>query len=875
MKWEKLWMTFLVLLLPVFPLFSAEKQLAPGHVPSAVARGKIAPLGRVPGTNQLHLALGLSWRNQDALTNLLAAICNPASPEFHHYLTPAQFTARFGPTPADYQAVLQFARSNGLAVTATHRNRMLVDVQGAAADVERAFHVRLKNYRHPTEPRNFFAPDTEPTVDARLPVQSVSGLNDFSRPHPNVQLRPVGASKPLDGSGPGGLYLGPDLLNAYLPGCPLQGTGQSVGLLEMEGYYESDITNYEALINLTNNVPQLVNVPVDGGPAFADIGGIAEASLDIEMVLAMAPGVSNIYVYESPEASAGWVDLLSRMAEDNLASSLSCSWFADIADPTAEQVFQQMAAQGQTFFAASGDSDAYPGAIPFPCDNPNVTLAGGTSLTTTNGDYAAETAWNRGDGHGSGGGVSMGHGIPGWQAGLATGSNGVSATMRNVPDVALTADNIFIFYDDGFYGDAAGTSCAAPMWAGIIALANQQAAQLGQPPVGFINPALYAIARGTNYSTAFHDIVTGDNTSAASPANFFAAAGYDLCTGLGTPNGTNLINALTAPDGLGIVPATVFAINGPVGGPFTATNFSFTLTNTGAASLDWSLGDVPLWLAAAPTNGTLVAGATATVNLDLQNVVFAFPAGNYLTSLEITNETLSRVQAVTVSLVVGGSIVQNGGFETGDFTGWTLAGDTLAGNLIYNAVASSGDFAGVVHSGNYGAFLGEGGFPATLSQTVATMPGQLYQFSFWLDNPQAGTNQIFAASWDGNSLVNFTNPPAFAWTNFQFLVPASDTNTVLQFAAENDPNYFGFDDVSVAPVPAVAFGTLTQTNSNLLLAWNALAGLNYQIQYTTDLTQTNWQVLGTVTAATNFATFLETNLSGPDPQRFYRLVLSP
>ena len=169
-----------------------------------------APLGHVPGTNQLHLALGLSWRNQDALTNLLAAICNPASPEFHHYLTPAQFTARFGPTPADYQAVLQFARSNGLAVTATHRNRMLVDVQGAAADVERAFHVRLKNYRHPTEPRNFFAPDTEPTVDARLPVQSVSGLNDFSRPHPNVQSASgrrvqaagwFGAGRALSGTG--------------------------------------------------------------------------------------------------------------------------------------------------------------------------------------------------------------------------------------------------------------------------------------------------------------------------------------------------------------------------------------------------------------------------------------------------------------------------------------------------------------------------------------------------------------------------------------------------------------------------------------------------------------------------------------------------
>ena len=861
-------------MLSAFPLFAADRQLAPGHVPAAVARGKSLPLGRLPGTNQLHLAIGLPLRNREVLTNLLAAIYNPASPEFHHYLTPAQFTARFGPTPADYQSVLHFARSNGLAILATHDNRMLVDVQGAAADVECAFHVRLQTYRHPTEPRNFFAPDTEPTVEARLPVQYVSGLNNFSRPHPLVHLHPPGTAKPLDGSAPGGPYLGTDLVNAYLPGCPLRGTGQSVGLLEFEGYYASDITNYENLINLTNNAPELINVAVDGGPTFTDANGIAEASLDIEMVLAMAPGVSNIFVYEAPQEIAGWVNLLNRMADDNLAGSLSCSWFTGSADPTAEQVFEQMMAQGQSFFCASGDQDAYTGEIPFPLDNPNVTVVGGTSLTTTNGTYASEAVWNWGDGHGSGGGVSVGRSIPVWQTGLNAGSNGVSATRRNVPDVALTADNIYILYDNGIDATAAGTSCAAPLWAGIIALANQQAAQFGRPPVGFVNPALYALARGSSYPSIFHDIVVGDNTSSASPANFFAAAGYDLCTGLGTPNGTNLINALASPDGLGVLPSTTFAINGPVGGPFTATKISLTLTNAGSASLDWSLAGAPFWLAVAPINGTLAAQGIATINLDLQNAL-DFSPGTQLAVLEITNLSTGSVQAVAVSLVIGESILENGGFETGDFSGWTLVGDTITGNFIENEVATETDFGGIVHSGNYGAFLGEGGHSATLSQKMATTPGQLYQLSFWLDNAQSGSNQCFAASWGGSTLVDLTNPPAFGWTNFQFVVSAGAAKTLLQFSVENDPNFFGFDDVSVTPVPAVALESLTETSSGLLLGWNSLAGLNYRIQYKTNLNQPGWLDLGSVMAITNLASFLETNLAGPDPQRFYQLVLSP
>ena len=860
---------------------AANQPLAPGQVPAVVARGKLAALGRLPATNELRLALGLPLRDRAGLTNLLAALYNPASSEFHHYLTPAEFTARFGPTPADYAAVLAFARTNGLTVTATHGNRTLVDVTGKVADVERAFQVRLKRYRHPQENREFFAPDTEPVVDAQVPLQSVSGLDNFSLPHPNVHVRPAasGQAEPNGGSSPYGSYMGNDFRKAYVPGTALTGAGQNVGLLQFDGFYAADITNYANTIGLTSNVPQLVVVPVDGGVSMPTSNNV-EVALDIEMVMSMAPGVSNIFVYEASNGIP-WVDMLSRMANDNLAKSLSCSWGGGLSDPTAAQVFQQMAAQGQSFYCASGDSDAYTGAIPFPCDNPNITVVGGTTLTSTSSNYTSETVWNRNNNSGSGGGVSAGQPIPAWQLGISMVANGGSATLRNLPDVALTADNVFVTYSNGVIGTAFGTSCAAPLWAGLTALINQQAAQLGQPAVGFVNPALYAICRGTNYAKTFHDITTGNNFNASSPTNFSAVPGYDLCTGWGTPAGTNLINALTTPDYLGILPATAFAITGAAGGSFNVTNIVLTLTNAGAATLGWSLVGTPFWLAAAPTGGTLSAHGTATVNLTLQNVA-ALSAGTYLAGVAISNQTLSRVQMVAVSVTAGQSIVQNGGFETGDFTGWTLVGDTVVPYWdgiwkynVYNTVTTDNHYSGitdVVHSGSYGAFLGEGGFAATLTQTLPTIPNQRYLVSGWLNNPTNGPVQIFNLKWNGTNYIGLTNPPVLVWTNFQFVATATVTNTVLQFAVRNDPNYFALDDVSVTPVPAVTFAGLSPQSNGVQLVWNALNGLSYQVQYKTNLMQTGWLNFSTVTATNDLATFVDTNAAS---QRFYRLALLP
>jgi len=389
---------------------AAGKQLLSGHVPPAVSR--VQPVGRLAGETTLQLAIGLPLRNAGALTNLLRQIYDPASPNYHHYLTPAQFAEQFGPTAADYQRLIAFARANGLQVTATHPNRVLLDVSAPVANIEKALHVALRTYPHPTEKRTFYAPDVEPSLDLAVPVMHISGLDNYSLPRPHLQATPLNTAGKNAlanaGSGPSGTYLGKDFRAAYVPDSPLAGTGQTVGLLQFDGYSASDIAYYESQAGLPN-IP-LQNVLLDGfGGSPTGDGGEVEVSLDIEMAVSMATNLAKVIVYEAGPYG-NWHDILNRMANDNLAKQLSCSWYNPYggADAVADQIFQQMAAQGQSFFNASGDDDAYTGLIPFPGDTPYITQVGGTTLTTTGpgGAWQSETVWNWGTGIGTGGGIS-------------------------------------------------------------------------------------------------------------------------------------------------------------------------------------------------------------------------------------------------------------------------------------------------------------------------------------------------------------------------------------------------------------------------------------------------------------------------------------
>lgn len=534
----------------------ANVRKLPGHIPSAA--DQLTPEGSLPGAQRLNLAFTLPLKDLIGLDELLRGIYDPTNPDFRHYLTPEQFSERFGASEASYQSVVTFARSHNLTITATHPNRLVLDVNATVAEIEQAFHLKLRVYNHPNENRKFFAPDSEPSVDQGLPILHISGLDNYWLPHPNFKSTPIDQMdgvKPRSGSGPSGTYAGTDFRKAYVPGTQLTGTGQSVGLLEFDSYYSSDITAYNNQIGLAVGGPQLVNVSVDGGVSQPGAGN-GEVALDIEMVIAMAPGVSKIYVYEAPNPSP-WVDLLSKMANDNLAKQLSCSWGGGSPDLGAENIFKQMAAQGQSFFNASGDSDAFVGLVDFPSDSTNIIQVGGTTLNTgVNGSWSSETVWNWGRGTGSSGGISTYYRLPIWQQGISMALNQGSTLMRNTPDVALTADDIFTISDRGVRSTVGGTSCAAPLWAALMALVNQKAAARGLPALGFVNPALYQIGKGPNYTNCFHDITSGNNTWTRSRSEFFAVTGYDLCTGWGTPNGTNFINSLV-PD------ATISIVNRP------------------------------------------------------------------------------------------------------------------------------------------------------------------------------------------------------------------------------------------------------------------------------------------------------------------------
>jgi len=578
---------------------TAASQTFRGHVPPVVA--SLTPTGRLPASQSLNLALGLPLRNQGDLTNLLHQLYDPASTNYHRYLTPQQFAEMFGPTAESYQAVIGFAKAHGLEVVTTHHNRVLLDVRGRVSDIEKAFQVTLKTYRHPSEARDFYAPDVEPTPDTNVPILDISGLDNYSIPSPALHRMPALASAtPALGSGPGGSYLGYDFRNAYVPGSALDGTGQTVGLLEFDGYYASDILTYENIAGLPD-VP-LQNILLDGFNGVpVNPNAVGEVSLDIEMAIAMAPGLGSVVVFEAGPTGF-FNDILSSMVATPQIKQFSSSWGdGGGPDATMNQLFQQMAAQGQSFFQASGDGDAYIIPIWRPGDNPYVTSVGGTTLTMNgNGSsYSSERVWNWGllppgwsytdNGYwGSGGGISTYYTIPSWQQGVNMSTNGGSTTMRNIPDVALTADNIWVVFDQGQEGAFGGTSCAAPLWAGFTALVNQQATNSGRASVGFLNPTLYALGEGPGYASFFHDVTKGNNTWSNSPTEFFAVPGYDLCTGWGTPGGTNLIDILAPPAPAAFLVPVAEVVFGGNGNGVVDVNecneFNVTLANFGGGT---------------------------------------------------------------------------------------------------------------------------------------------------------------------------------------------------------------------------------------------------------------------------------------------------
>lgn len=674
-------------------------------MPSAVAESR--RVERLSREAILNLAIGLPLRDPAGLEAFLADVTDPASPRYQHYLNSEEFTARFGPTPADYQAAIDFAQAHGLTVVSTHPNRIILDVSGTVAQVESALHVNLMVYQHPKRGR-FFAPDREPTLDGTLTIQDISGLDNFTLPRPmNMHAVPLSQATPFyTGSGPVGLFIGKDFRAAYAPGVTLTGTGQTLGLVEFDGFYASDVAANFQQAGMTPVPTQTVLLDgFNGAPGSSNI----EVTLDIMMAAYMAPGLSKIVVYEGTQPN----DILNRMATDNTAKQLSCSWGFSPINGTTEQIFKQFIAQGQTLFVASGDNGAYTGPIMPPSDDPNVTSVGGTSLTTSGsgGPWLSETTWS-----GSGGGVSTVYPIPSYQQGLNMGANGGSLTRRNIPDVALMGDvQIFLIQNNGQAVRVGGTSAATPLWAGFIALANQQSAANNKPPVGFLNPLIYGIGKTANAANDLHDITTGNNSG------FSAVSGYDLATGWGSPSGQHLINdlagaAATQSFTLSTSTATL-AIRPGTSGTATVTvtpqggfSGSVSLTASGlpagvtasfspASTTSTSILTLTVSASAAVASATItITGtsgslhSTATIGLTTATPDFSLTASPASVTVAAGSNGATTLSATAINGFSGTITLSISGLPAGVTAGFSAG--TTSGTLTLSFIASSSATAG-------------------------------------------------------------------------------------------------------------------------------------------------------------------------------------
>ena len=523
------------------------------HVPQVVISGQAQFLSPLPATQSLRLDIVLPLRDQAGLDNFLQELYDPSSPSYRHFLSVSEFTAQFGPSEEDYDALTRYVTSNGFQVVGGSRDGMDLQIEGPVAAIETAFNVSMSVYQHPTEMRTFYAPGREPTVGLPFPLWHISGLDNYSIPRPmlvgksdyaqvhGMDLEAV-VSHATTGSGPSASFLGSDMRAAYYGGTALTGAGQNLGLLEYAGTNLADLNTYFRNAGQINNVPiTLLSTDGTSTSCVYQLGcDDVEQTLDMTQAIGMAPGLASLVVYVGSSDTA----IISAMTTHSpLPTTIGCSWGWTPVDPsTLNPYFQKMAAQGQNFFVASGDSSTWTTQnYPWPAEAAYVVSVGGTDLTTASagGPWASETAWSD-----SGGGISPDKiPIPSWQQtpGVINSSNRGSTTYRNGPDVSANAN--FTFYVCANQtactaNEWGGTSFAAPMWAGYMALVNQQAVANGNATLGFINPAIYSLGTGSGYSIDFHDITSGTSGS------YSAVTGYDLVTGWGSPNRTGLIGAL-------------------------------------------------------------------------------------------------------------------------------------------------------------------------------------------------------------------------------------------------------------------------------------------------------------------------------------------
>jgi kumamolisin len=697
----------------VSPAAAAEPltQLGSNVAPALAHSDRVAELDP---SQQVDVQLALNLRDQAGLQDLIRRVSTPGSPDYGHYLTPQHFAARFGPTQQQVNSAVAYLRSNGLTVTSSASGGTLVNAIGSAGQVSSAMHTSLGRYRDRTDGREFYANGSAPALPSNLAsiVQAVHGLDNHAVRHSAAVPNACCAGAPYS---PTQIRTSYNFTSAPLAGLP--GTGQTMGLLELNQFQQSNVNAFDTQYTLSPPSPHVLTVP--GGPVLNTNPGEVEVELDIEVMQGIAPA-ANIMVFEAPNTNTGVNNAYGCMADPNYLGAFGCpnyvsqatapanstSWGLCEHDQgasetqTLDNIFQTAAATGHSFYAASGDlgtndSCTVTPAVDSPASDPNVTGTGGTKLflNQNTNTWNSETAWpaEPQNNLGGGGGLSTMFTRPSWQVGPGV-LNGFSNGNRQVPDVALNSDPVtgFSIYTCAQNTDCAfpahtglfpigGTSAAAPAWAAFTAIYNQYAATQTKPNLGFANPTLYAVNRCT--TSPFHDITSGSNVN-NNP--FSITPGWDYLTGLGSFDSASmaskLVNLATLcpvdpwQSSVVAAPATVVADG--------ATTSTVTVTLRNLANNPVSGKAVTLAKSAGPGAPVVTGPAPATTGANGQTTftVKSTTAGaDTFQTTDTTDSSLAINQTASVTFT-GGAV--NAAHSTVSASPGTVASDGITPSTI-------------------------------------------------------------------------------------------------------------------------------------------------------------------------------------------------
>lgn len=490
-------------------------------------------------------AVGTPDPNSIITASIVLRRLNPLPPAGTVSVPREDFAARYGANPADIPIVEQFAHANDLTIVDIDLARRTIVLAGTVANMNEAFGTNLALFQHPDG--IFRGRLGELTIPANLRdiVLGVFGLDE--RPQATTHFR---RRSPIRPRAAGDTSYTPIAVSQLYDHPAATGAGQTVAIIELGGGYTSaDLTAYFSGLGL-KTTPSVTAVGVDGAqnqPSGDPNSADGEVLLDIEVVGAIAPGAT-IVVYFAPNTDQGFLDAITQAIHDTVhkPSIVSISWGGPESTWTAQalsefdQAFQDAAALGVTVCCAAGDSGSSDGEtdgaahVDFPASSPHALACGGTRLESANSRISQEVVWNEGASNGAtGGGVSETFPLPSYQANanVPVSVNASHFKGRGVPDVSGDADPAtgYQVRVDGKNAVFGGTSAVAPLWAALIALANEAAAK----PLGFIHPVLYASPK------AFHDITSGNNGA------YSAGPGWDACTGLGSPDGKAVAAAVS------------------------------------------------------------------------------------------------------------------------------------------------------------------------------------------------------------------------------------------------------------------------------------------------------------------------------------------